>query len=162
MLDLQSKLNLLNSDPNFAVYLLTGPQPEDQFLSQQLGRDYQRYMEMRRDPHIRSQLQKRRQAILGRNMLVETKSKKRADLAAAATAQAILDKLPYERLCSSLLNSGQLIGFSVLQIDFNRVDALVLPQTTFIPQNRFVFANYPLRRWCNLRSTHRDCDGGWL
>ncbi|MGA7936877.1 MAG: DUF935 family protein [Kovacikia sp.] len=142
MLDIKTKIEIARTDPYFVYQFQGGPVPEDEHLFQRLGRDYGEYQKMRRDSHIRSVLQKRRQAILGRNVLVEAASKKYADRKAAETVEAILQKLRYEFLCSSLLGTGQLIGYSVVRVDYNSDGTLILPTTQFVPQNRFIFA-YP-------------------
>ncbi|MCU0552844.1 MAG: DUF935 domain-containing protein, partial [Leptolyngbya sp. Prado105] len=140
-IDVRTKLDLVRSDPNFARTLTNAPEAEDEHLYKRLGQDYARYLEMRRDPHVRSVLNKRRQSILGRRILVESATKKLRDIGVKA-AEEILTLLNYESICSALLNSGQLIGYSVLQLDWEDQDGFILPKTKFIPQNRFMFA-YP-------------------
>jgi hypothetical protein len=140
MLDTRTKIDLINTDPNLAQSITFGPQPDDEFLGFRLGNDYRRYQEMRRDPHVRSTLQKRRQSILARRLLVKTESKKLRDRAAVETTEAILSQIPFESMCSSLLNTGQLIGFSVIRMDWVQRDSLILPKFQFVPQNRFSFA----------------------
>ena len=95
---------------------------------------------MRRDPRIRSLLNKRRQAILGRQVIVEAGTPRLKDKLGVERANEILKRLKYESLCSALLNTGQLIGFSVLQLDWKNIDGYIIPKWKFVPQRRFVFA----------------------
>lgn len=139
-LDIRSRLDLINSDPNLAFNLRGGPDPQDEFLYLRLGQDYQNYRQMRRDPHVRSSLRKLRQSILGRRMIVEAGGAKRVDRIAAQTAESYLQRIRYEGICSKLLNSGQLIGFSVLRLDWPVGDDAILPSAQFVPQDRFCFA----------------------
>jgi hypothetical protein len=67
-LSTQKKLDLVRSDPKY----LPGwhqPKPEDEFLYYNLGMDFDRYIEMRRDAHIRSKLEKRQNSLLARPVL---------------------------------------------------------------------------------------------
>jgi hypothetical protein len=146
-LNLQTKIDLINNDPKLATGLMIGPLPQDDFVGGvSLGADYSKYLQMRRDPHVRSVLQRRRQSILGRRVVVDyPKGVKDKSL------DSVLSTIKYESLCSALLNSGQLIGFAVLQLDWslapNQKKEIILPSWRFIPQDRFVFAwHEPERR----------------
>lgn len=135
-LDLQTKINIVETDPLLAYSFRGGPEPHDEFLALRIGEDYQSYTRMRRDPHVRAQLTKRVQALLGRRVIVEGKSKK-----TTAIAQNILDKyLSYEAICSMLKSTGDLIGFAVLRMDWEPMGGYILPRFEFVPQNRFSFA----------------------
>jgi 2'-5' RNA ligase len=96
-------------------------------------------MQMRRDPNVRAMLGKRRQAVLGREVLITTLGKRIADRKAIAKTTDVLNHIRYESICSSLLNTGQLIGFAVIRVDWVQEGNLILPKTQFVPQDRFGF-----------------------
>jgi hypothetical protein len=137
-----ARIDLIDSDPNVVSNIQGGPEPQDEWLHFRFSQDYPQYQRMRRDPHVRSRLDKRVDAILGRSVLVEA-PKKRGAAKAAEKVQSILDKVKYEALCKAVLKSGMLIGFSVLQIDFVEDEddkTLLIPKWKFVPQSRFTFA----------------------
>ena len=148
MLDTQTKLDLVNNDPNLVLCLNDGPLPDDEYLHYRLAGNYQAYTVMRRDPHIQGCLQKRRMAVIGRRMIVQPAKRpdgvRLKDKLAASKAQAILDLLPYERICSLLLDEALLLGFSVLQIDWQEIGDFILPKPVPIVggASRFTFCFY--------------------
>jgi hypothetical protein len=143
-IDVQTKINLVTTDPFLAMDIRGGPEPRDEFLNFQLGRDYDRYLKMERDPEVRRSLARRRQMILGRRIVVEPASPSRVDKQAAQFCQGLLDgarpAIRYQALNSALLHKGQLIGFSVVRIDWEQVGDLLLPRFQSVPQSRFQFA----------------------
>lgn len=146
MLNLQAKIDLCNTDPHFSRTINGAPLPLDEYLFFKLGNDYDKYTEMFRDTHVRSNMQKRRQSILGRDIIIETPGGQTKEEVSGSIVESfdktenILTKVRYETLCSSLLRTGQLIGFSVVQLDWKEEDGLVLPQFKTVPQKRFTFA----------------------
>jgi hypothetical protein len=139
-LTLDAKLDLIETDPDIGQTLNQQPEAEDEYLYQSLGSDFKKYTQMRRDARIRSLLNKRRQAILGRRVIVEAGSLRFEDKLGVERANEILGRLKYESFCSALLNTGQLIGYSVLQLDWKEMEGYVIPQWKFVPQRRFIFA----------------------
>lgn len=142
MLNLNTKIALANTDPTFSRTMNGAPLPADDHLYSRLGNDYKVYLSMRRDCHIRSQLQKRRQAILGRDVVIETPDEEQTEteILGVTKVKKLLSRMRFESLCSNLLETGQLIGFAVAQIDWRLVDDLVVPFSKPVPQERFVFA----------------------
>lgn len=141
-LDTQSKIDLINTDPKLATSIMTGPLPQDDFVGGiSLGADYSKYLQMRRDPHVRSVLQRRRQSILARRVVVEYPKKSKGNTKTIEAFKHALTAIHYEGLCSTLLNSGQLVGFSVVRLDWQKNEEnIVVPAWQFVPQDRFVFA----------------------
>ncbi|MGI0485855.1 phage portal protein family protein [Pantanalinema rosaneae CENA516] len=135
-LNVYTKLDLIASDPTIIPAI---QQTEDEYLTYTLGNDYSKYMQMRRDPNVRAMLGKRRQAVLGREFLITTLGKRIADRKAIARTTEVLNHIRYESICSSLLNTGQLIGFAVIRVDWVQEGNLILPRTQFVPQDRFGF-----------------------
>jgi phage gp29-like protein len=143
MLDTNVKIDLLNTDPYFAATIHGGPDYEDDFLAYKLGQDYSNYEAMRRDGHVSSRLQARKFAILGRRLLVKPfKKEKLADRKNAEIASEILRQINYEQICSDLFDSGSLMGFSALSLEFYEKDGYLLPKTEFINQRRIGFSYY--------------------
>jgi Protein of unknown function (DUF935) len=143
MLDTNIKIDLLNTDPYFAATIHGGPDYEDDFLAYKLGQDYSNYEAMRRDGHVSSRLQARKFAILGRRLLVNPfKKDKLADRKNAEIAGEILSQINYEQICSDLFDSGSLMGFSALSLDFYEKDGYLLPKTQVINQRRIGFSHY--------------------
>ena len=140
-LTLNAKLDLTTTDPNLGEIFDRGSNPEDEYLYGSLGGNYREYLQMRRDSRIRALLNKRRQSLLGRRVIVEPGSKKLKDQVGVDIANEVLKRIRYESLCSALLNTGQLIGFAVLRVDWHEVEGYVIPKWRFVPQNRFVFAH---------------------
>ncbi|MGL4880995.1 MAG: phage portal protein family protein, partial [Waterburya sp.] len=143
MLDTNTKIDLVNTDPYFAATIHGGPNYEDDFLAYKLGQDYSKYEAMRRDGHVSSRLQARRFAILGRRLLVRPfKKEKLADRKNAEIVNEILSQINYEQICSDLFDSASLMGFSALALNFYEHDGYLLPETQFIHQNRIGFSYY--------------------
>jgi hypothetical protein len=148
MLDSQTKLDLVNSDPNLVLSLNDGPLPDDEYLHYRLAGNYLAYTSMRRDPHIQGCLQKRRMAVIGRRMIVEPAKRpdgvRLKDKLAVSKAEAILNVVPFERICSLLLDEGFLLGFSVLQLDWHKKGDFIIPRPVPIVggASRFTFCFY--------------------
>jgi hypothetical protein len=155
--DLQTKLEIVRTDPNLVTWVFNGgPEPEDIYLYQRFGGDFFRYEEMLIDPQVGGKLDERVGALLGRAVLVDAASEEKADIEAANLAKKILDihdedqkqgkkdkkkrpLIPYEQICSNFLNSGLLIGFAVQALEWVERDKLILPNVEFVPQRRFTF-----------------------
>lgn len=142
VLSTKTKLNLVDTDPMLAYNINEGPQPEDDYLNIRLGREYQQYEKLRQDTHIHSRLQRRRLAVLGRRLAIKPASDKRRDKKAIDILDVALSHINYEQLCNDLIDSGMLIGFSAVGINWVQKENLLLPEFTFIPQYRFNFAHY--------------------
>jgi hypothetical protein len=142
-IDLRTKLELIKTDPRLADSL-AGQQveSEDEFLGVALAHDYRKYMQMMRDGRIRALLKKRRDAVLGRKVLIgEVDDTRKANRDAIDRANTILKRTQYEKLCSSLMRMGMVIGFAIAQKDWERDPDtnLILPKFTYIPQRRWTF-----------------------
>ena len=137
----QQKIDLIATDPSWVADYQYFAQPDDDFLWLQLGWDYQRYLRLRRDGHISSQLQKRRNAIVGRKLIVEPADDSRKAKKSAETAELILKRIGYESACLLLLEIGQLTGFAVLKVDtkLDEVSGLILPHFEYVPNSRWTF-----------------------
>jgi Inorganic Pyrophosphatase/Protein of unknown function (DUF3626) len=146
----QKKIDIVGTDPRY----LPGwhqPKPEDEFLHLNLGGDYDRYIEMRRDAHIRAKLEKRVNSLLARPLIFEG-GKRPQDIEAIAIAQKLADTMAYDSLCEAVLDTGPLVGFAVLKIEEVQrnievvVDqkvirkSLIAAEWEYVPQNRFRFA----------------------
>lgn len=147
-LNLRSKLELTKTDPGLVLSFQNSPAAPDEYLDQRLGRDYLEYLKMQRDCEVRRCMTRLINSIIGRNVIVTPASDSRADKKAAAFFQDLIgyekksSPIRYERMNTALLRTGQIVGFSVLRIDWvNDVD-LVLPRFEFVPQHRFIFC-YP-------------------
>ena len=151
-LDIRKKLDLFESDPAFLSIRGT-PDPADDVLHVRLASEYKKYKEMLRDGRIRSRLSRRKQSLLGRDVISLGLDPllKLAKLHKPLTpeerdgdfkpADKLLTALKYEQLCSALFMSGSLCGFSVVQLDWDRViGKAIAPSFRFIPQQRFIFA----------------------
>ena len=141
-MDIQTRIELHKSDPQIIGGLY--PIPEDERLYSRLGQDYENYIKLKSDGHISSKLQKRGQAVVGRKIIIEAGSGKLKSKEAVAIAQAILSKISYERFCLELLEDGQLLGFTVQQIDYEEVEdealgTLIVPRFKHVPNYRFTF-----------------------
>jgi Inorganic Pyrophosphatase/Protein of unknown function (DUF935) len=144
-LDFKSRIDTVISDPMVLSEMQYGlSRPEDEYLMYRLGGDYRKYLEMRSDSHIRSQLAKRRQAVTGRKLNLRTIGKRRADIDGLAMAEALMPSIAYDGMCSKLLHSAYLIGFSVCQMDMIRQGKYLVPSLRFIPQRRWAFA-FPVK-----------------
>jgi Inorganic Pyrophosphatase/Protein of unknown function (DUF935) len=153
------KIDLVQTDPQLAIAVNGGPLPEDEHLYRGLGGDYKKYLEMRRDPRVRSLLSKRKQSILGRRVVIESQEKRLQErLGRKLLEDNILPKIRYESFCGSLLNTGQIIGFSVLQLNWENKGGLILPSYTYVPQNRFVFAFHEPGNTTILTATNEELD----
>lgn len=148
-ISLQNKLQLAKTDPHLISTVFgSDVVPEDSYLWEKFGNDYDRYFEMLQDPQVAGKLGERVGALLGRDVLVNPTGKSRKSRQSAAIAQRILDKnlIPYEQICSDFLYSGLLIGFSVLAVTAyehrDEEDDLILPSLEFVPQYRFIFKEH--------------------
>jgi hypothetical protein len=155
-LDTRTKLELTKTDPNLITWVFNnGPDPEDTYLYQRLGGDFCRYEEMLIDPAVSGKLDERVGALLGRAVLVDAASDNKADVEAANKVKWLLDihddeesvkgkqakknLFPYEAICRDFLYSALLIGFSVVALDWEKKEGLILPTCEVVPQRRFTF-----------------------
>jgi Inorganic Pyrophosphatase/Protein of unknown function (DUF935) len=144
----KAKLDLVNSDPRYAYTASNGPIPEDDYLNYRLGLEYDHYNKLRRDGHLNSKLQRRKQALLGRRIIIEYPEWEEVDGSvkneSIKFAQRLLGSIKYERLCDSLFEPGLLVGFAAVKVDWalDLITELLLPTFEFIPQNRINFSYY--------------------
>lgn len=140
-LNLQAKLDLLNTDPYLISSFRRGPVPEDEVLFMRLGGNFRAYKELRKDPRVsRSLSYKRCQPVIGRPVLVEPLTDSKADKDGADKALQILKRMNYESLTKRILESGLLVGFHVERMDFDTIDGLTYPVNFQpVPQERFTF-----------------------
>lgn len=112
---------------------------DETLLTRGGGQGLKIYEQLRRDPHCASVLQKRELALVSREWSVEAASTSRVDKKAAETVKAVLDSLPFSRICKKLLDAT-LKGYAVAEI-------IWAPQAAGVPiqaikaksQRRFVF-----------------------
>ena len=143
MLSIQS---LLESDPRFSPFL--PPPLADTYLQYRLGRDYEKYLEMRHDGDISSAVSKRVNELLGRDVLVLPPVPGMADDATRNgidKARIALSQIDYDGLYHALIDTGYIVGFSVLLITEERRRVLdmdmILPRFNLVEQKRFTFAH---------------------
>ncbi len=139
-MDINQKISLAQSDPD--VSRMGGAIPfEDDRLYEQLGKDFLKYLSMRRDPRVGSLLEKRVNAVVGRNLIVKLSNKRSREEAPeqVATIEEIVEALDIEQLYLKLLGTGMLIGFSVIKMDFEQSGEYLIPRFTYVPQRRFTF-----------------------
>jgi hypothetical protein len=144
------KIDIVGTNPRY----LPGwnqPKPEDEFLHLSLGGDYDRYIEMRRDAHIRAKLEKRVNSLLARPLIFEG-GKRPQDVEAIEIAKKLADTMGYDSLCEAVLDTGPLVGFAVLQLEEVKQDvevildqkvirkSLITAKWQYVPQNRFRFS----------------------
>lgn len=88
----------------------------DQVLQRQgAGQGLKLYEDLARDPHVHAVLSKRKRALVGRAWSVEPASDAPGDVQAADLLRAELQRLPFDRICLSLLGAT-LKGFAVGEI----------------------------------------------
>lgn len=135
------KIDLINTDPRWVGDYNYYLEPDDHYLWLQLGWDYSRYLRLRRDAHISAQLQKRRQSVVGRSLIVEPFDDSRKAKKATEVVDRLLKKMDYEKFCLRLLEIGQLTGFCAFKVDYehDRTSDLIIPRLEFVPNHRWTF-----------------------
>ena len=153
-MDTKTKIDLINTDPDFATSIDGAPISDDWLLQTYLGNSFERYTEILKDTHFTSRVNTRIQSILGRGVKVEPASDRKRDHQAAKGIASMLrlrtpDKLqgelderspakgciPYESL-TQMLAWGIAFGHSIVLNDLREDNGLIVP--------------------CNYRSLHRD------
>ncbi len=100
--------------PNYTTRL----EPQDDTLIQRGGgRGLAIYDDIERDPFAHAALQKRKLGLIARQWEVEAASDTPIDEAAAELVRDILSRIPFDRLCSDLLDAT-LKGFAIVEIDW--------------------------------------------
>lgn len=90
--------------------------PRDEILTQQGGAlGLALYDSIRRDPHVRAVLYKRKAAVVAREWEVVSAGESPAEQAAADLVREALKELAFDRLCLGLLNA-QLYGYAVAEL----------------------------------------------
>lgn len=143
-MDRYTKIDIAKTHPYLSSALHGEPLPEDNYLHIGIGADYHKYSEMRRDPKVRSLLQRRRRGVVSRAVIPEAVHGKARDKFGIDHAREIADRMGYDRMVNALLNTGYLIGFAAVQIDWELTDdrQYVLPRWKFVPQDRFIFREH--------------------
>lgn len=148
-MDVSAKINLTKTDPFFTETINGAPLPEDTYLQFGLGADYTKYTEMRRDANVRRLLQRRRRSVVARAVIAGSRGGRARDRKAEQIARQIADMCGYDRMVNALLDTGQLVGFAVVQLDWELSSdrQFVVPRWRFVPQDRFTFHEHlPNRR----------------
>jgi hypothetical protein len=150
-------IDLRKSDPRLIYNINNAPRPEDDFLNYRLGQEYDHYTKLRRDGHLNSKLQKRVDSVLGRRIVIESENwdifneveevdefgeEGKEIPEEVQLLKTLLKKVNYELLCKDLKDSGNLLGFCGVKVDWHLdpLTEILYPTFEFIPQYRFNFA----------------------
>jgi phage gp29-like protein len=96
------------------------------------------YDDIERDCHAFAVLQKRRLSVISNEWHIEAGGTARADKIAAERATAMLDALPFDRICAELLDAI-LKGYAVGEIIWQPGSEVVAKRIEIRDQRRFVF-----------------------
>lgn len=127
---------------------------DDTLIQRGGGKGLKIYDEIERDTHAAAMLEKRKKTLLARAWQIEPASEDDRDVAAADFCRERLKKLPFDRICESLLDAT-LKGFAVSEVVWKRDGNRIVPDK--IPshdQRRFAFdENWRPRllTWTNMR-----------
>lgn len=122
--------------PYYSTVLMT---TDEVLIQKGGGRGLQIYEELERDSHAFAVLQKRKNALVAREWVVEAASDDPRDQDAAEFVEEELNRLPFDRICVGLLDAT-LKGFAVAEIEWGRRDARIVPERIVAQdQRRFVF-----------------------
>lgn len=127
---------------------------DDTLIQRGGGKGLKIYDEVERDPHAGAMLQKRRSRLTAREWTVTAASDSALDQTAVEVVRDILAKIPFDRICSDLLDAT-LKGFAISEIVWARDGAQIRPaQVKSHDQRRFVFGQDwrpRLLTWTNMR-----------
>lgn len=112
---------------------------DDTLIQQGEGKGLAIYSEIERDPHAFAMLQKRKKRLLGRDWEVKPGGDQSIDQDAAEFVEGVLEALPFDRLCESLLDAT-LKGYAVAEVVWRRDGVRIVPALIKdMDQRRFVF-----------------------
>lgn len=127
---------------------------DDTLIAQGGGKGLAIYDEIERDTHAGAMLQKRKSKLTAREWVVTAASDSDLDQKAVAVVREILAAIPFDRVCTDLLDAI-LKGFAISEIVWARKDDRIVPiKVKSHDQRRFVFGpdfRPRLLIWTNMR-----------
>jgi phage gp29-like protein len=112
---------------------------DDTLIQRGGGKGLKIYDEIERDTHAYAVIQKRKFALIGRELVVEAASENALDKKAAAFVEETLKRINFDQLCLDLLDAT-LKGFSVAEIVWARLGNAIVPESIIAHDpRRFTF-----------------------
>ena len=112
---------------------------DDTLIMRGGGKGLKIYDEVERDTHAGAMLQKRKTTLTAREWIVKPASDTEQDQRAADLVSELLEALPFDRICSDLLDAT-LKGFAISEVIWERRDNRIVPAKIIShDQRRFVF-----------------------